>query len=416
MMFGAIADDVTGATDLGSTLRRRGARVVQTLGAPRIAPPATDAIVVATKARMLPVAEACDTVAKAADFLTEAGAERLYLKYCSTFDSTAQGNIGPMIDLLLNREGEEFTVACPSYPALGRTVYQGHLFVHEQLLSASPMRNHPLTPMLDPNIVRFLGLQSESAVGLLPLADVERGPEAILQGFDRLARQGIRIAIADAISDRHVQALGEACQTMRLATGGAAFGAALGGARLKTQNPAPMETPPRTGAVCLLSGSCSAATLAQVAFAKDHGIPSFHLDPLHLAASSQYLDEAVNWAIDRSKSGGFLLYSTSNAATVSNAQEHLGRDQAADSLEQAFAIVARELADVGVRNFVVAGGETSGAVTNALDIRMMSFGAELAPGVPWTYSLDPEGFALALKSGNFGAEDFFVRALERDDE
>lgn len=416
MILGAIADDVTGASDLGSMLRRAGARVIQTLGAPRIAPPPCDAIVVATKARMLPVAEAREAVAEAADFLDRAGAERLYLKYCSTFDSTAEGNIGPMIDALLNRERQSFTLACPSYPALGRTVYQGHLFVHEQLVSESSMRNHPLTPMYDPNIVRFLRLQSESKVGLVPLADVDDGPNAIARRFDSLAKQGVRIAVADALFDRHIRALGEACKGMRVATGGAAFGAALVTGRTQLQATPDMDTPPRSGPICLLSGSCSAATLAQVAFALDHDIPSYQLDPLRLAASAQSLDEAVNWAIDRSKSGHVLLYSTSEASAVSNAQQQLGRGEAAASLEQAFAIIARALADVGVRNFVVAGGETSGAVTKALDIRMMRFGAELAPGVPWVSSLDPEGYSLALKSGNFGAVDFFVRALGRTDE
>lgn len=412
MIFGAIADDVTGATDLASMLRRAGARVIQTLGEPRIPPPPGDALIVATKARMLAVDEARDVASAAARFLERAGVEQIYLKYCSTFDSTEQGNIGPLTDLLLEREDQAFTLACPAYPALARTVYQGHLFVGDRLLSESSMRDHPLTPMRDPDLVRFLGRQTASPVGLVPLTDVEIGVEAIRRRFDDLAARGIRIAVADAILDRHVDILGKACADMRVATGGAAFGAALVGTKLRRQAAEPHDPPLQPGAACMLSGSCSAATSAQVAFALHHGVPAHRLDPVALATSERHLDEVVNWAIDQARKGAFLIYSTSDPAAVRHTQQDLGRAEAAAMLEHAFGAIARALADAGVRNFVVAGGETSGAVIQALDIRMVTFGAELAPGVPRTYSLDPEGYSLVFKSGNFGAEDFFMRALD----
>ena len=406
MRLGAIADDVTGASDLASVLRRAGCRVVLTVGEPRVEPPEVDAMVFATKARMAPVAEARAIVDAAADYLTRLGADTLYFKYCSTFDSTAEGNIGPITDHLLDREGADFTIACPSYPQLARTVYQGHMFVGEQLLSDSPMRNHPLTPMDDANLVRFLSRQTASRVGLIPLADIEAGEAAVRKRIERLRGEGVRIAIVDGIFDRHIDTVGAACRDLRVATGGAALGGAL--ARAKGIRPAQdaAPEPPLSGRVALLSGSCSAATQAQVARAKAH-LPWRQLDAL--ALSDGAIRAAIEWAL--AQTGPFLVYSTAEPQSVARAQAELGRDAAAQTLENAFAAIARALSDAGVRGFVVAGGETSGAVIRALDVRMLRIGDELAPGVPWTDTIDPEGYRLALKSGNFGGEDFFLRAI-----
>lgn len=411
MLFGAIADDVTGATDLASVIMRKGRSVVLALGVPDGVPPAVDAIVVATKSRTAPLDEARATIEAATAFLERAGADQFYFKYCSTFDSTEQGNIGPIADLLLDRLGQTFTVFAPSYPTLRRTVYEGHLFVGEQLLSDSPMRNHPLTPMRDPNLVRFLGKQTDGTVGLVPFADVEGGEEQVRARFAALMSAEVRMVIADAITDGHVQTLAEACRDLKLVTGGAALGGALAGLR-PAGGGAPPAPAASQGPTALLSGSCSAMTLAQVAVVVNE-MPSHLLDPLQLASDPSATERAVNWAVEQAGRGDFLVYSTADSQAVLGAQSHLGRDLAASTLEGAFARIGEALAAVGVRRFVVAGGETSGAVTQALGVRMMTFGDELAPGVPWTHTLEPQGFTLALKSGNFGGPDFFKRALRR---
>jgi uncharacterized protein YgbK (DUF1537 family) len=413
MFLGAIADDITGATDLASVLMRAGANVILTLGVPRVPPPAADAIVVATKSRMAPVDEARGIAAEAMGFLKAAGADQFYFKYCSTFDSTDQGNIGPVTDYLLDATASAFTVICPSYPTLKRTVYQGHLFVADRLLSESSMRNHPLTPMTDPDIVRVLSHQTTSLVGLIPLQDIEAGPEAIRARIADLRAQGVRMAVADGILDRHIEALADACRDMVLVTGGAALGGALGGVRVGGGGSrAVTKQVEASGPTAVLSGSCSAMTLAQVSEIINE-VPSYLLDPLQLASDPSAVQKAVDWAVAQAREGDLLIYSTADPQAVLSAQSLIGRDEAASTLEHAFAVIAQALSAAGVRRFVVAGGETSGAVTSALDVRMMSFGEELAPGVPWTYTLDPEGYTLALKSGNFGGADFFRRALAR---
>jgi uncharacterized protein YgbK (DUF1537 family) len=413
MFLGAIADDVTGGTDLASVLRRAGLRVVQTLGLPPAILPPADAVVVSLKTRTAPVAEATAAAAAAAALLLDAAAAQLYFKYCSTFDSTDEGNIGPVIETLLDRLAVPFTVACPAYPALDRTVYQGHLFVGDRLLSDSPMRHHPLTPMTDSNLVGVLQRQCRGSVGLVPLADVEAGVAATEARFAALVAAGYRVAIADAILDRHLQTLAAACAPLRLVTGGAALAGGLAltntnnVAREGASRPAPHVTAP----VAVLSGSCSAATLAQVQRLAGE-VPARALDPVRLAEDARELPRLIDWASDQARRGlSFLLYSTARSDTVEAAQARLGRVQAAALLEGAFRQLATALGASGVRTFVVAGGETSGAVLQGLGIRLLGFGDEIDPGVPWSYSLDPEGFMLALKSGNFGSPDFFAKAI-----
>ena len=411
-MLGVIADDVTGGTDLASVLRRDGFAVVQTLGVPHTNPPAADAVVVSLKSRTAAADEASVAARSAAAYLGRAGAKQIYFKYCSTFDSTDRGNIGPVIEALLESLGCTFTIACPAYPALGRTVYQGHLFVGTQLLSESSMRDHPLTPMTDAYLVRVLARQSRVPVGLVPLEDVERGSAAMCDRFAALEREGKRVAIVDAVFDRHVDAIGCACRDFPLVTGGAALGGALARAAITARTP--VETPaapPRSGAVAVLSGSGSAATLEQVRRLAA-GVPHRSIDPMALARDGGVLPAIVEWARQHVGRGPFLIYSTAPPEAVRNAQRELGRDQAAALLERTFGALAAELARQGVRQFIVAGGETSGSVLQALGIRMLAFGDEIDPGVPWTQSLDPAGFHLALKSGNFGGPDFFTRALE----
>ena len=412
MFLGAIADDVTGGTDLASVLRRAGLTVVQTLGTLAI-PAGADAVVVSQKIRTAPPGDARSSAGAAVEALRAAGAERIYFKYCSTFDSTAAGNIGPVIDELLARLQGPFTIACPAYPALSRTVYNGHLFVGRQLLSESSMRHHPLTPMTDANLVRVLGRQTRSRVGLVELATIETGPNAVARRLAELAGEGIAVAIVDALFDRHLDVIAEASSRLQLITGGAALGGAL--AHVDRRRGEPKEnghTVQVRAPIAMLSGSCSAATLAQIEQAAGV-LPTRALDPMKIGEDAGELPRLIEWACDRIATGSVLLYSSGAPSQVQAVQQHLGHAQAAALVERAFGSLALALAERGVTTFVVAGGETSGAVLGALRIRMLTFGEELDAGVPWTSSLEPEGFVFALKSGNFGSPNFFVKALER---
>jgi 3-dehydrotetronate 4-kinase len=412
MFLGAVADDVTGATDLASLIRRNQCNVILSFGTPSQKLPETDAVVIATKSRMVPASEATSIASRAAACLLDAGATQIYFKYCSTFDSTPKGNIGPVIEALLAQLSANFTVACPSYPEHARTVYQGHLFVGEKLISQSSMRHHPLTPMTDPDLVGFLGLQCDLPVGLIPFCNVDAGPAAIQERFKSEEKAGRKILIADAICNRHINSLAEACRKMKLVSGGAALGAALVAQQVNRKSPAKQSVMPRRGPVVLLSGSCSTTTLSQVQFVKDR-VRSFQIDPFRLIEDPGELDRIQDWASCQVKCGDLLIYSTADSQVIRKIQTNLGREAAAGIVEYAFERIAVVLAGEGVRTFVVAGGETSGAVIQGLGIRTLTFGEELDPGVPWAYSLDPEGFTFALKSGNFGGPDFFVRALRQ---
>lgn len=411
MRLGAIADDLTGASDLASVIRRERWTVLQTIGVPRIPLPPADAVVVSLKSRTLPPSEAVAASLSAAAFLRRAGADQFFFKYCSTFDSTDRGNIGPVIEALLSDLGENFTIACPAYPALQRTVYQGHLFVGHDLLSESPMRRHPLTPMTDANLVRVLGRQCRRPIALLSLPEVEQGEEIARQRLDVLRREGHVAAVVDSIFDRHLATLGRACVAFPLVTGGAALGGALARAHGRAPgHPDPAPLPPRSRPAVILSGSCSPATLGQLQRVVPT-VASIAIDPVALARDEQAVARIVHWACENLRQERVLIYSSADARAVEDAQTRLGRTEAARLIEDAFAAIAAALAEAGVRTFVVAGGETAGAVVQALGVRVLAFGPDIDPGVPWTYSLDPEGFSLAMKSGNFGGPDLFIKAL-----
>jgi len=411
MILGAIADDVTGATDLASLINRADRAVLLSFGVPDRPLPPADALIIATKSRMAPVEEAKTTALQAARYLMGAGTAQLFFKYCSTFDSTERGNIGPVTEALMGELGVDMTLACPTYPAYARTVYQGHLFVGAQPLAESSMRHHPLTPMTDSNLVRFLQHQCQGRVGLCPLQAVEEGAGAIKALVARRQEAGERILIADAILDRHIATLAAAAADMPLATGGAALGGALAAQQPSTRGVRKGAQSSGKGPVALLSGSCSAATMVQVKNAIEF-VPSRPLDPIRLIANGPSEIAAVlDWACDRARHGDFLIYSTAESALIKDVQAELGVERAGALLEDAFGEIASGLARAGLRRFVVAGGETSGAVIRALKIRTLSFGDELDPGVPWTYSIEPDGYVFALKSGNFGSPDFFRRAI-----
>ena len=419
LILGCIADDITGATDLALMLAKKGMPVVQYIGqpSPNDPPPDSEAVVVALKSRTAPVEKALSESLAACRWLTDHGARQIFFKYCSTFDSTAKGNIGPVAQALLQELGEPYTVFCPSLPVNGRTVYQGHLFVFDRLLSESSMRNHPLTPMTDSDLVKFLGKQVDKAdaVGLLPLQVAEQGFEAVSNQLAELADSGKHFLVTDAVNDRHLRILGKASAGLKLLTGGS--GLAMGlpdnfrAQGLLKQKSGLVDLPALTGSGVVLAGSCSAATQAQVVHAAQT-MPTRQIDPLELAKDSSELGRALDWAQQNMEQGPFLIYSTADPQRVCQAQEALGREQAGELVERALAQIAVKLHEKGLSKLVVAGGETSGAVMAALNVKALGIGPEIEPGVPWTLSTGQPPLLLALKSGNFGGEDFFSKALE----
>jgi uncharacterized protein YgbK (DUF1537 family) len=414
LLLGCVADDFTGATDVASMLVKNGMATVQVIGVPEGPLPEADAIVVALKSRTAPVAQAVAESLAAAEALLAAGAKQLFFKYCSTFDSTHEGNIGPVADALLKRLGAGFAIACPAFPANGRSLYQGHLFVGQRLLSESGMQDHPLTPMRDPDLVRVLSRQTEGGVGLVPFAVVEQGAAAIRREMTRLAEAGRRYAIVDAVSDAHLLAIGEACAAHALITGGS--GIAMGlpeNFRRAGLLPARGDAAalPALGGLCaVVAGSCSRATLGQIGFARDH-VPVLELDALAKPDAGALAAQALDWASGRLDAARpVVIAGSAPPEQVAALQAKLGRDAAGALIEQAMASVAEGLIARGVRRLVVAGGETSGAVVQRLGVRRLRIGAEIDPGVPWTFA-EPVGIHLALKSGNFGARDFFLKAF-----
>jgi 3-dehydrotetronate 4-kinase len=416
VLLGAIADDFTGATDLCNTLVRRGMRTVQLIDVP--APETNildaEAVVVALKSRTIPAAEATEKSLAALTWLRGAGARQMLFKYCSTFDSTDAGNIGPVAEALMEALGTDFTLYCPAFPENGRTIYLGYLFVGDVLLSESGMRDHPLTPMRDASLVRVLQRQCRGNVGLVPQYDVARGPVTIRDAFASLRQAGFRHAIVDAIEDHDLEAIGEAAADFPLVTGGS--GIALGLPEnfrrqgLLDDNAAADALPPVTGAAVVLSGSCSEATRAQVAYLGER-VPVFTIDPIVAAAGRRIVEEALAWAKPRLGDRPILISATAPPEEVAAIQRVLGRERAGALVERVFADIARGLVAHGVRRLVIAGGETAGAVVQALGVTGLRIGRQIDPGVPWTVSLDQPVLALALKSGNFGASDFFLRAF-----
>jgi 3-dehydrotetronate 4-kinase len=416
LLLGCIADDFTGATDLANILTRNGMRTVQTIGIPVKAVPDAEAIVIALKSRTIPAKNAVAETVEACRWLKSRGAQQIFFKYCSTFDSTDKGNIGPVADALLEALQADFTIACPAFPENKRSVYLGHLFVGDVLLSDSSMRHHPLTPMTDSNLVRVLGRQTKHRVGLVPFARVEKGPAAIAECFAMLRKDGVRHVIVDAVTDKDLLNIGAACKDLPLVTGGS--GVALGlpenfrkaGLLLRRDHAPP--TVEVGGRAAVLAGSCSAATLGQViAFAQNY--PALALDPVTLSQdASSAVAKALHWANEKGSNGPVLIYATATPEDVSRTQALLGRDAAGHLIEQAMASLAKGLVELGVRRLVVAGGETSGAVVSALGVEALEIGQQIAPGVPATLSIGPNQLALALKSGNFGGPDFFHEALQ----
>jgi uncharacterized protein YgbK (DUF1537 family) len=413
-LLGCIADDFTGATDLANMLVRGGMRTIQTIGVPaHTADIPADALVVALKSRTNPAPDAVASSLAALRWLVARGCRQFFFKYCSTFDSTDAGNIGPVADALLRELGQDFTLACPAFPENGRTVYRGYLFVGDVLLDESGMQHHPLTPMTDPNLVRVLQRQTTANVGLLRYDTVAAGPDAVMAAMSVLRKAGVRIALADAVSNADLRTLGAACAGLALVTGGS--GMALGlpdnfrRAGLLADTAEAGELPGTEGRAVVLAGSSSQATNGQVA-AWSGERPSFRIDARALGRGEPVIAEALAFVAERC-GVDVLVYATATPDDVKAVQAELGVERAGALVEAALAEIARECKALGTRKFVVAGGETSGAVVRALGVSALRIGAQIDTGVPATLSLDDPPLALALKSGNFGSVDFFAKAI-----
>jgi uncharacterized protein YgbK (DUF1537 family) len=419
MLLGCIADDLTGATDLALMLTRAGMRTVQVMQVPDASTDLAgfDAVVVALKTRTCPPAEAVSLSLAAANALRAGGARQLFFKYCSTFDSTDEGNIGPVAEALLSHLGARQAIVCPAFPTNKRTVYQGNLFVGDVPLAESPMKDHPLTPMRDSNLARVLQRQTKLKVGMIPFAIVDAGAEAIKPAIAAADARDERFLVLDAITDRHLVDMGTAAEGMKLITGGS--GVALGlpanfvrqGLMKSAAAPTSMRAP--KGRAAILAGSCSTATRGQVQAAVAAGVPTLRIDPLAIASGEIDATRVIAWAAKQSAERPLLVYSSADPEAVAAAQGKLGRDKAGHIVEETLAAAAIGLADAGFSRMIVAGGETSGAVVNGLGVTTLEIGPEIDPGVPWTRAIGGRDMVLALKSGNFGAPDFFLKAWEK---
>ena len=421
MILGVIADDFTGATDVASMLVRAGMRTVQVIGVPGIESAGAlhaDAVVVALKTRTVPALDAIRESLAALRWLQASGMRQCYFKYCSTFDSTPAGNIGPVAEALMDALGADFTIACPAFPENGRTVFCGHLFVGDELLSDSGMRHHPLTPMTDANLVRVLQAQCQRRVGLLRHDVVAQGTAAVRDRLHALRSEGVSIAIADAIANADLRVLGAACADLPLLTAGSGLALGLPAVYAErgwlTLDAHAGDLDAALGSAAVLAGSCSIATSAQVQRWQQAGRPAFSVDVRALARGEPVAARALAWSQAHLPKGAVLIHANVSAQELIAVQAELGAMQAGALVEDCMAQVALGLIEHGVRRLVVAGGETSGAVVQALGITQLRIGPAICPGVPWTQAEGRPHDAplhLALKSGNFGGPDFFDEAL-----
>ncbi|MFE5398702.1 3-oxo-tetronate kinase [Streptomyces sp. NPDC056568] len=414
LRIGCIADDFTGGTDVAAALRRAGLRTALVFGVPddtTALPAGCDAAVIALKSRSTPAAEAVADSLAAQHWLWGKGAAQIYFKYCSTFDSTPQGNIGPVTDALMDAAGAGVVVHCPASPPNGRTVYQGHLLVDGQLLSDSPLRHHPLNPMTDSSLSRLLTAQTRHRAAVVDWSTVRRGVDAVREALLAHEQAGVRHVIADALTDEDLAVLGAAIRELPVVAGAAGLAEGLGHA-YPTTGPATAEPWPDEGRAAVLAGSCSARTLEQIDRFHTGGRPSLHLDVLAAAGGRDVTAEALAWYDEQDPAAPVLIHASASPEALHTVQDRLGVAEAAAQVEELLGTLASRLVERGVRRLLVAGGETSGAVTTALGVRAVLVGEEADPGVPWTYATTEHGdLALMLKSGNFGAPDLFVRAL-----
>jgi uncharacterized protein YgbK (DUF1537 family) len=423
-LLGCIADDLTGATDLCNNLVRAGMRVVLTVDVPRSAKPLTaDAVVVALKSRTIPAEEAVEQSLSACRWLRKQGVRQIYFKICSTFDSTPEGNIGPVIEALMDELSCDFSAVVPSFPENERTVYRGHLFVGDVLLNESGMRNHPLTPMTDANLVRFLGQQiyggKQRKVGLIDYRCVGKSAEAVRERIRSLQSSGVSVAIADAITNDDLQRLATALSDQPFVTAGSGLAIGLPAQWGIKASPDSTRLAMATGRKAIISGSCSVATNRQVEHFIGAGGRACAVDPIELERiSDQQIEQVIRWSEelwDRDPAQVLLVYSTAQPGQLKKAHQLLGVERSGELVEHALSRIARAFFEHGVRQLVIAGGETAGVCIRALEVEQVQIGPQIDPGVPWCYGSSPfaqtEGIHLALKSGNFGTNDFFTKAF-----
>lgn len=421
-ILGCIADDFTGATDLANNLVRTGFRVIQTIGIPtEPLSQEVDSVVIALKTRTIDLKDAVAQSLAALNWLKSNGADQIYFKYCSTFDSTPTGNIGPVTDALMAALNTDFTIACPAFPDNGRTIFKGYLYVGDELLHESGMRNHPLTPMTDSNLVRVLQAQTKHKVGLIDYRTVAQGAAAVSKRISELKQAGIVMAVVDAVSNADLISMGPALAELPLLTAGSGVAIGLKPNLKPNQSVANKvldvaKLPEAQGFKAIVSGSCSTATNTQVAAFKSGGGAAFAVDPLQSANGVDVVANALAWAKDKLAHGAVLMYATAEPDAVRAVQAKLGVTKSGEMVEHALAAIVKGLVALGVQQLIVAGGETSGACVQALGISCMRIGPQIAPGVPWCYAAANEriqdGLHIALKSGNFGGADFFTSAFE----
>mgnify|MGYP000002518453 CR=1 FL=1 len=413
MLLGVIADDFTGATDIAGFLVANGMKTIQLNGVPADALSAdADAVVISLKSRSCPVDQAVEDSVAALRWLQAAGCQQFYFKYCSTFDSTADGNIGPVTDALLAELNESFAVICPSLPVNGRTVCHGNLFVNGELLSESGMRHHPVTPMTDANLMRLMNAQAQGVSGLVDYQTIDQGTSAVVTAFDQLQAQGVQYAVLDTLNDQHLVTIGEACKNLKLVTGGSGLAAGIARNWVTAQSgqaEALSAGHPQAGKTVVLSGSCSVMTNKQVG-QYQRVAPHFALDVKACLTDDNYGNTVCDWVLEN-LGGEYapMVFATANPEMLKIIQAEYGAQASSQAVEQFFSQLAHRLREQGVRNFIVAGGETSGVVTQSLGVKGFHIGPQIAPGVPWVTAIDQE-LSLALKSGNFGDESFFTTA------
>lgn len=418
VLIAAIADDYTGASDLANTWRRNGLSTIQTIGVPKsLDTDGVQAIVVSFKIRSVPAKQAVADASEAYEWLEGIGAKHIMYKICSTFDSTDQGNIGPVTDALRESAGSKWSLVTPAFPETKRTVFKGHLFVEDVPLSESPLKDHPINPMRDPNLVRLLSKQSAHEVGLVDAITVRAGVDAVVAKIEALARSGARSIIADAIFEEDLETLGEVAMRSPVSTGASGLGLGLARAATRAGDNASsraVDAENVGGYAAILAGSCSARTLEQIAHAAK-AIPVLRMDSESLVASNGDISLALAWAKERLADGPVLIATSSDPAEVRKLQAKHGSHKASQAIEAAMGALAVGLVDHGVRRLIVAGGETSGAVVDHLHIDGFRIGEEIAAGVPALQTIGRPGgeLSMALKSGNFGGVDFFERALSK---
>ena len=413
MYLGIIADDFTGGTDIAGFLVQNGLSVTQYLGVPQssLMEQPSDAVVISLKSRSCPVEEAVNDSLSALKWLQKQGCKKLFFKYCSTFDSTDKGNIGPVTDALLDALQSNITVMVPALPVNGRTVYMGYLFVNVVPLNESGMRNHPVTPMLDANIMRLTEQQSLGKAANIPFSIMEEGPQVVRQKIKELQEEGIRYIVPDVLKDDHLMTLGESVADFPLVTGGSGLGMAMAyhlrkRYGLDSKNSIEAGKPPG-GKCVILAGSASVMTNVQVKNYADQG-KTRKIDVHHcIEDADSYAESIAKWVISLpSEENAPLVYATASPEELNIIQKTFGAEISAQAVEHFFSSLARRLKIAGFDHFIIAGGETSGAVVKALGIKAFYIGPQIAPGVPWVRAVDMP-ISLALKSGNFGGEDFF---------